>query len=213
MSNNICLVCFKKINYSVRWIFEKKIYVCSSCLEQMNPNWKKISINNIKGYAIYPYENKIKKLLFQFKGCNDIALAPVFFSPFYWYFYYLSKRYVFVPIPSFQDHDLKRGFNHVEEMLNSLHISYIKCIKKVLDIKQSSLNEKERKLAKKYFALIKENVKKIIDKKVILVDDVVTTSSTLSACVELLKMAKIKIFKVIVMSYTCRDKGEFGERI
>ena len=42
------------------------------------------------------------------------------------------------------------------------------------------------------------------NKKILLVDDVLTTGSTMKACINLLKNNQVKKLNFLAMSYTCR---------
>ena len=184
--------------------------ICLSCLRDLNPQIIYIKLKNIEGIGIYPYENKIKDILFLFKGCGDYQLKDAFIFHYKFLLKTIFFDYVIVPVPSFNEHNLKRGFNHVQEMFSCLSLPIINCLEKIEDIKQSSLKKDNRQEISKYL-IINENHKKLINKKVLLVDDVLTTGSTLGACYELLKMAKIKSIFFVVMSYTCRERSQFED--
>lgn len=177
----------------------------------MAPVWQKKNLCGAQVYSIYRYEGKVRTLLYQFKGCKDIALAPIFFLPFRLWIRIRFLRYIIVPVPSFSGRDVARGFNHVEEMIAGLHIPVLRCIEKSKDVKQSSLKLRQRERAREHFALLPE-AKGVSGKRVLLVDDVLTTGSTLSACIALMKRMQAKKIAALTMAYTRRDKGEFDER-
>ena len=173
----------------------------------MNPKLEKILINGIKGYYFYDYNDKIQSLLYQFKGCYDLPLAPIFFS----YQKILIKvyfhGYIFVPVPSYENSDEERGFNHVEEMLKSHNFTYISALKKVKDVKQANLDKASREKNSDVFALT-EKAKYLANKKVCLIDDVITTGSTIHSCLNLLKSLPTKKLKFLAMSHTLLKQKE-----
>lgn len=156
-------------------------------------------IDETSGYYIYDYDEEVQKNLYQFKGCFDYELAGVFLDYFRVYLFIKYFGYVLVPAPSAIDADKERGFNHVVEIFKTLHLKMNCCIHKTSNTKQSDLNAEERKK-------IKDNL--VIDdvsfykKKVLIVDDVYTTGSTVKAMIDLVKSKNPKKIKVLVMSKT-----------
>lgn len=198
-THNYCLICFNEIENN----FFKKC-ICDDCLKNMNPCFKKIKLNNINGYAVYKYDETIKELLYKFKGCFDIVLKDVFISQYKKIIELLFINYVIVFVPSYIDSDIKRGFNHIKEMFSCLKNKKVDCIEKTKNIKQSSLEKNERKNIEKYLKIKKDEINLIKNKKILIVDDVLTTGSTINACYNLLKQYTNKEIKFLVMSYVCR---------
>lgn len=75
----------------------------------------------------------------------------------------------------------------------------IKCIHKTEDIKQSDQTFEGRKDIKNYLKIDNVDLSK---KKILIVDDVFTTGSTVTAMIELIKSKNPKKIKVLVMSKT-----------
>lgn len=194
----------------MRKSFFKQI-ICDECFKEMNPQFRRIELNNIKGIGIYPYENTIKQLLFNFKGRFDIELSDVFIFPYRNILKLKFFDYIIVPVPSYYEKDQLRGFNHVERMFSCLNLKIVKCLEKVKDIKQSSLSKEQRQEISKFIVLNNKS-QFLKNKKVLLVDDVLTTGATLQCCINLLKKAGIKVIFFLVMSYTCREWSQFEER-
>ena len=86
----------------------------------MEPKFIKFSVDSHKATSLYDYNQFIRKLIYQYKGCYDYELHQVFLDRYakeikLRYF----DRYV-IPIPSYQNEDEERGFNHVIETFKSL---------------------------------------------------------------------------------------------
>lgn len=197
-NNNICKICFKNINnYSIHNIFFNEI-ICENCYKEMNPLFINFKLNNIKSLAIYEYNQKIRELLYQFKACKDYELKDIFLNKFLFYLKLKFKNYYLVFAPSFKDHDKDRGYNHVKEIFNTLNLKYIDCLIKTKDIKQANLTFKERENIKDYIKI--ENYTNLKNKKILLVDDVLTTGNTLKACIKQIEEKKPKKIRILVMA-------------
>ena len=202
--DDFCLICFNKIDkYSLRKLVERKIYCCDNCLKEMNLHLTKLCIDGVKGIGIYQYNDVLRKLIYQFKGCKDYELKDVFIKQYRWLFKLFFHNCIFVPIPSYKKADEKRGFNHVEEILKTIGVRYVKCIDKTKNIKQSSLSKKKRKDVGQYLSL-NDKSWLLEGKRVVLFDDVLTTGATLSACIKLIKTLKIRDIFFVVLSVASR---------
>lgn len=199
-----CIVCFKKIKRnSFSFFLNKDLDMCFDCFRKMNPQIKRFNLNDVKGIALFPYDGYVKNLLFQYKGCKDIALRNTFFEFYAFILKIIYRNYLIVPVPSTKSSDENRGFNHVEQMCKILKLPLIKCLKKKSDFKQSSLNYNQRLANKDNFYFNGERIS-IYNKKILIVDDVITTSTTMSACINLIKEYHPKKVKFLVMAYSCR---------
>ena len=116
------------------------------------------------------------------------------------YLRFRYRGYVMVPAPSSKSHDEKRGFNQVVEMAKPLGLPLFDVLEKTADVKQSDLTAEERKEVWKVIALKRKGMLK--DKKVLLLDDVFTTGSTIRACLKLIKKERPKKIAVLVMAKT-----------
>ena len=178
-------------------------------MKKLSPKFIKFNHGNIKCLAVYEYDNEMKSLIYQFKGCYDIALSEVFIDRFKRELYYLYKGYIVIPIPSYKSEDLKREFNHVVEMFSSLNLPIMRIIEKTENIKQSSLKKNERANISKYLKM--SDIETVRNKKVLLVDDIHTTGSTIQACIDLIKQGEPKDIKVLVIAKTSDDKQHINK--
>lgn len=105
-----------------------------------------------------------------------------------------------LPAPSHESHDERRGFNHVQAIFSIISLPIVDAFKKTVDIKQTSLNQKERAEVKKH--IVFECSEKLQNKNVLLIDDVKTTGSTLKRMIELVLKENPKKIKILVLSQT-----------
>lgn len=146
----------------------------------------------------------MKSLIYQFKGCYDIVLSDVFLYQIKRELSLLYKGYMVIPIPSYKTEDLKREFNHVIEIFAHLNNPIERLIDKTENIKQSSLRKNQRTEIGKYLKM--SNIEMVRNKKILLVDDIHTTGSTIEACLKLIKQGQPKDIKVLVIAKTRDDK-------
>lgn len=104
-----------------------------------------------------------------------------------------------IPAPSYSQSDEERGFNHVEEIFSVLNLKMMKYIHKIKQVKQANLTTKEREQIGSVLEI--DNID-LRGKKILLVDDVFTTGSTIRAMIKLVKEKGASIVKVLLMSKT-----------
>lgn len=201
----ICRICFKNfVSHSYVNFFNKTTYICEQCYKDFHPIFKKFTVNKIKCLAVYNYDDFIKEKLFTLKGSYDIELAVIFLSLFSLILKFLYLGFYLVPVPSYIDDNLKRGFNHVEEIFKELHLPFLHVIQKTNPIKQSDQKLQDREKIIERLKIVDED--KIRNKNILLVDDVFTTGSTIKACIELLSEHKPKKIKVLVMCKVLKNE-------
>ncbi len=178
--------------------------ICHKCFESFNPVLQRFQVQNYNALHIFNYDDQVKEKLYQLKGCFDIELAPIFIEYFLPYLRLKYRGYLLVPAPSYIDADNERGFNHVEEIFRSLKLPFLKCVHKIDNIKQADLSKTEREKIKDFLTI--DNID-LSNKKIIIVDDVFTTGSTVNSMIDLIKSKNPKKIKILVMSKT-RDMGD-----
>ena len=207
--DNYCRICFKKItDYSLYNLINKKNILCEECFDKFKAKFHKFSLDGINGLAIYDYDENMKNLIYKFKGCYDYELKDVFLTRYLSYLRFMYIGYYMVPVPSYYLDDEKRGFNHVVEIFKPLKLKMLPIIHKTKSHKQSDHTAKGRRDITHILSIDKNvNLK---DKKILLVDDIMTTGSTLFSCVELLKKLHPKKIEILVIAKTKKKpKNEY----
>lgn len=176
------------------------IDICQKCFEDINPKFERFEVNGYKAISIYEYDERIKALIYQLKGCFDIEIAHIFLLRFQRELSLWFRGYVIVPIPSYVGDDEKREFNHVVEMFKLLGLPMKKLIVKTEKVKQADRTAEERRQIGKHLKLVDD--KKLYGEKILLVDDVYTTGSTMKAAVSLIEKIQPKTIKILVISKT-----------
>ncbi len=178
--------------------------ICSNCYRKFHPVYDQFTLSGCSGLAIYRYDDGIRSLIYQFKGCYDYELSSVFLDRSLEYLKMKYRGYVLVPAPSTKESDEKRGFNHVVEIFKHLDKPMYQVIEKTDNIKQSDLSKKDRRKISEH--LIIKNRYLLTKKKVLIVDDVKTTGSTLKAMIKLIKECRPRKIKILVLSRRKEDE-------
>ncbi|HBY91284.1 MAG TPA: ComF family protein [Streptococcus sp.] len=146
-----------------------------------------------KGYvpkhlAIYRYEENMRECFSRYKFMGDYCLRKIFqqdikntLKPF------LKKGYTIVPVPLSKERLAERGFNQVEGLIEG--IPYRDIFEK-RDIEKQSSKTRDERLSQDNAFCLKKGIN--VPDKIIIVDDIYTTGSTLYQMVQLLEGIGIK---------------------
>ena len=178
-------------------VIESEQYACDDCRK----NFPEVSLTTYieGGYScvapfLYKdcYAEAVKRFKFQSRAQYAKALAFAIVTAMGDSGTDLSFDYV-TCVPMHKEQKLKRGYNQSEllakECADLMRIKYIDALEKFKKNQvQHSLSGAERRKNVKgvYRAL---NAEKIKDKRILLVDDIVTTGSTLAECTKILSKA------------------------
>ena len=196
-----CKICCKEFKIDdVCRLFDKDICVCPACQTTLDPQFIHFRVNGYKALSIYEYTDYIKNQIYLYKGCFDYELNETFLNLFVKEIRIRFSGYKIIPIPSYFEDDNKRGFNHVVEAFKKLGLEMLPIIEKTAHHKQSDRTAKERQEINKYLAL-KEQID-LRKTKVLLVDDIYTTGSTMKAAINLVEKLNPKDIKVLVLAKT-----------
>ena len=205
--DNFCKICFKKIGDNSLYNFvNKNNLLCEDCFCKFQAKFIHFKIGNVKGLSVYEYSDYLKELIYKFKGCYDYELKDVFLYRYLTYLKLKYHGYYIVYVPSYYIDDERRGFNHVKAIFESLKLKELPILRKKIAHKQSDQTFKGRKNINNVLE-IDENAN-LKDKKILLVDDIMTTGSTLLTSIELLKSKGAKKIEILVIAKTKKKKKE-----
>ena len=197
---NKCLICNDVIEENFSSLFCEEKQICYSCFCKFERRNAKFVIKGVQGIVLYKYNEFFKDVLFRYKGCYDYALKEVFLA------YRLNqlkrqyRGYSVVLAPSNKESEIKRGFNHLEEIFKQIKLPIIKCFIKTKKWKQSEKKKEERVNIQKVIKIDKSCLKGV--KRVLIVDDVLTTGSTIKALISQIPSSIDK--KVLVLASNCQ---------
>ena len=198
MNMSMCKVCFSEIKKYGLYALRKDACICQKCFNELNPILNRYIIDGIEIFVIYRYDDALRNKLFELKGCYDIELSQIFLSRFIYELRLLYKGYTIVPLPSSKEDDEIRGFNHVYEIFKYLNLPIVNAIKKKYNFKQSELSKKERENILSKLEICDES--ELYGKKILIVDDVLTTGSSVKAAIKMIKKCHPKKIKVLILS-------------
>lgn len=164
------------------------------------PKYIEFNVKTYNALSIYVYDETIKTYLYQLKGCYDIEIYQCFLERYCRELRLLYRNYIVIPVPSSEDDDKIRGFNHVEMIFSILKLPIYKVLHKNGNYKQADHDAEGRKRIKQYLTI--DKIPQLKGKKILIVDDVYTTGSTMRACVELVESLCPKQIKILVLSKT-----------
>ncbi|MFV2046269.1 ComF family protein [Metabacillus sp. YM-086] len=161
-------------------------HVCQDCQAWENdPQWKNILQKNL---SVFEYNDSMKELLATFKFRGDAALVEVFQKDFlasYKASFFKEKIDFVIPIPLSPERLYERGFNQAKLLANFLPLPQIDILTRTHHEKQSKKSRQERITASNVFSIVDSS--KIMNKKILLIDDIYTTGSTLRHAAKVLK--------------------------
>ena len=182
-----CLWCLSEIQnqHSIEKLLLDNDCLCDNCRNEFKIINKVFKINDLKVHALYEYNTFISSVIIQYKECMDEALFDCFIQDQMQLLKLKYRNCTFIIAPSSNEKIKQRGFNHVYKVFEKLNIEMIDAFIKVDNTKQMLLRKNERaEIGSKI--ILKDNLD-LKGKKLILIDDVCTTGSTLLAMKSQLK--------------------------
>lgn len=187
-----CSCCLKNL--------DRNGFICSSCLTKLKD--RSFLKNSENFYFSFYYEEKIRRIISDYKIRNRKNLANDLAFIIRDAINILIKKEnidIIIPVPINKNRLKERGFNQVEYILDILKINYLK-IERIKNTKHMyKLKDLESRKSN-----IKNAFKLDIDltnKKILLIDDIVTTGATIYEIINEIKKfdnADVKIFSIAI---------------
>ena len=192
----ICGICNK---------IEEK-YICENCYKEI----EKYLYNNIDKDIFYllKYEDTVRKKMIEYKFNDKSYLYKTFCEIFVKNknaFEFCKSYDIIIPVPMYKKKKRLRGYNQTEliakKIANILNIQIGTniLIKYKNTLMQSSLGKEERvKNVQNAYKI--QNEERIIDKKVLILDDIYTTGTTAKECKNMLLSAGAKEVGIFIIA-------------
>ncbi|MBR5341475.1 MAG: ComF family protein [Erysipelotrichaceae bacterium] len=193
-----CLYCDRNIDkQTIKSVFLKEDELCPECRRQLRVNRKILDFDGMKVETFFEYDGIFRSLLLQFKECHDEALKNVFLYDLSEYINIRYFGYKILFVPSSKAKLEQRGFNHLEEIFSEVRLKKADGLRMIEDGSQEGKNlEERRKMSTNYVYTGAPH------KKILVVDDVVTTGSSLKGVYNCVKTSAGKV-KVLSLAYKC----------
>ena len=206
-----CLMCgMEKGEGDFIDILENDDPLCHTCRSYLTKIKFRMQFHGYKLYASYLYDDAFAKILVQYKECFDEALKTVFLYPLRWWLTLRFFGYTVCYLPSSKEKIAKRGFHHLEKMFSLLSLRQLDLFEKVNDFDQKNRSVEERMKMSDNIVLKKNCV---VPKKILLVDDTITTGASMLGALHCLKDydCKIVIYVVSVNRLWLKKRKIFGK--
>ena len=210
------------INHVINLIYPNVCGICDKICKENLCKKCEIKLNNIEKFKVDTYKEKnfTKHIyLFKYEGIIKESLIKFKFNekPYIYKSFvnfliknkkicrFLKSYDIIIPVPIHYNRKVTRGYNQsaliAKEMAKYLNIEYSDkvLLKKINNKAQSTKNKEERKENVIGVYHIK-NEYKIYNKKIILLDDIYTTGSTVNECAKVLKKSGAKKVDVITIA-------------
>ncbi len=208
---------FKLFAQLINWLYKKTCFICKKetenssvcecCIKKLGLLENNLirSIGDINVYSAGMYGGNLKQLIkgLKYKRKKDLAtFLAVFMLKALYYDDNQELDYEIVPVPMFKKRKRQRGYNHMELIADEIrkvtgfpvNNNLIKRIKNTKP--QYNLSKKERlKNLKNAFDV---DITTFSGKKLLIIDDIYTTGSTIEEMIRQLKKHNIQDITVLV---------------
>ncbi|MGG5255328.1 ComF family protein [Neobacillus sp. SM06] len=179
ISGEICSICGRPLmdNFSSG-------NLCLDCIRwEEDQQWCGLLNRNV---SLFLYNDFLKEVIARFKFRGDYVLAKVFHEEIHSHLARMSFDYL-VPIPLSAERLYERGFNQAEALIKEAGYKPELLLSRIHSEKQSKKSRHERIHLPQVFQISDD--RELTGKRLILVDDIYTTGSTLRHAAKLLNQA------------------------
>lgn len=158
--------------------------------------------------CLFKYEDIIRETIIKYKFQNKSYLYKTFSKIILKNEKtcgFLKKYDIIIPVPISKKRKIQRGYNQSYLIAKEIaRNTTLKCenkclIKKKDTIEQSKLNKNQRKINVQNAYMI-TNKEKLLNKNVLLIDDIYTTGNTVNECAKTLKQAEIQSIGILTIA-------------
>lgn len=182
----VCLICEREVSYGI---------CCDKCFFDLNKDFNDFdrtrSLGVAKAISVFVYSDRTKKLIENFKY-SGFKRVGKFFAQLMAYRIENNKLFkkdaIIVPIPTSKARIRERGFDHTDFLASELskltNLKYKKLIFcKSYKISQTKVKDRWENSKNKFIGI---DVPEYKNYQIILIDDVITTGSTMISAIKVL---------------------------
>lgn len=176
---------------------------CEVCVE-------KAPVYN-KAFAPLVYNDALKKLILRFKNYDSLHYTPIFVN---WMQRLVPESIdLIVPVPLHWRRFFVRQYNQSAELAKLLSKNtQIPCELNILKRNRYTASQGHKNRQERYDNLhqafsVNDSVQQLFGKRILLIDDVLTSGATVSACTKILKKAGAQEVYVLTIARVVRDRS------
>jgi len=182
VKNHCCDKCHSQFQ-PINPLFEKRCVYCQKLSQETICGdcqyWETKDMILEPHHVLYEYNEAMSEFMSHYKFQGNRALAKAFSDDIHEVFKELTYDIV-VPIPLSKKRLSNRGFHQVEQLLEDACIPYVPILKKRKHTRKQSEKTKEERLKTIHpFYIEPSDYPTITQKRIVLVDDIYTTGSTI----------------------------------
>ncbi len=175
-----CLLCSRKLlDHQTFAQVVNHDELCDDCRRSLKLKKRILELDELKLTAFYLYDEMVSDCLIQYKECMDEALKDIFLFEVKDWIALHYRNCAFLCAPSLKKDRERRGFQHVVCLFESCGIEIVECFEKSGNISQKKLSGTNRREIEHSLTVHEHLIPK--NKRLVLIDDVATTGSTLLA--------------------------------
>lgn len=168
---------------------------CYDCVRwEEDEEWREVLERNV---SLYVYNEFLKEVISRYKFRGDYVLAKVFSNEVGKMVKRLTSD-LLVPIPLSEERLFERGFNQAAAIVVEAGLFPSHVLKRIHTEKQSKKTREDRIHLKDVFQF--EGDVDVVGKRVLLIDDIYTTGSTLMHAAKLLKQKGVTSVSAITIA-------------
>lgn len=186
-NTGICQNCWKQIYNDFIDSYASRCPKCFSPVQSLDLDCPFCNQNNaFRNYSISFYDSWSRNILEMYKFNDKKQLADVISKIYEIHIKKINlNNPIIIPIPCSYNSLKRRGWDHMELIAEKLPYDYKIIFQHKNEIEQKNSNREQRKNKKLYFNNTKFD--DLSNKNIVIIDDVITTGSTLSTAYKLLR--------------------------
>lgn len=196
IKGEICRICYR--DFSVFPEQYRQGDCCFDCIRwEENEEWTGVLQQN---RSLYVYNEFMKEIIAKLKYRGDAEIVNAFYPVLGSEFKKISRNAILVPIPLSEERHYERGFNQADLLARGIKKPVEHLLNRKTHEEKQSKKTREERLSQKENPFEVVDALKVKGQKVILVDDVYTTGSTLRYAAKVLIEAGAKEVSSITLA-------------
>jgi predicted amidophosphoribosyltransferase len=201
----ICKQCFQA--FELRHLFHYWLppALCIRCYQKLEWHHQLGRFLGFPMESLFDYGEHFQATIHQFKTLRDVVLGEVFLNQHRLYLRWKYHDYTLIPAPSHPLDTAQRGFLPLQEIWRDVSLPWLDAFEKRVPYRQAEQGT-EGRLGIHSILTRKEGVN--LPKKILLIDDVMTSGETMKAMIGLLATEERPLVKIFILARKKVEKNE-----